>query len=255
MSEVEWRLDHVTIGGSSLPRLEAACRSHDMEPRYGGRHANGRTHMSQVTFADDTYLELISTVDAEATSQVWSKHIEEDGGACGWAIRVSDVTAATERLRAVGVDVDGPERYRREREDGTEIEWEMAVPEPWVYPILLRDHTPLASRVGSRSESVYRGIDRILVATESLEPHVTRLQDFFESASRPVVSSEPEWEVACFEQPSLTLLAPANSGWLRDRLARFGEGPISFHFGRGDGHVAHPRTGLGSQVMTRFTQD
>lgn len=249
MTDVGWRLDHVTIAGSVLSELETACRSHGMEPSYGGRHGDGQTHMAQVTFGDGTYLELISTVDDGASSPVWPGFIEDDGGACGWAVQVPDVAAATERLRALDIAVDGPDRYRREREDGTEVAWEMAVPGSWAYPILVADRTARERRLGPISEGPYRGIDRILLGVESLDPHVARLRELFDSAEKPERGREGERRVASFQHPPLTLMAPTGGGWLQDRLDRFGEAPLSFHFERGDGGVVDSRTWFGHRSI------
>jgi len=84
------RVDHVTIAGSHLASLEQAFTGVGLKPAYGGPHSNGITHMDLLSFADGSYIELISTLEPGQTSPLWHAHIAGDGGPCAWAVGVDD---------------------------------------------------------------------------------------------------------------------------------------------------------------------
>lgn len=165
------RLDHVTIAGLSLPRMEETFRRAGLETRYGGPHSNGATHMALLGFDDGSYIELISLVETGDVSPLWHRQIVEDGGPAAWAVVVEDINAEVDRLRALDVPVRGPVNYHRIRPDGVSVEWELAFPGEGppgaVLPFLIRDRSPRAVRVTpspSVAGSELAGVEAIVLA-------------------------------------------------------------------------------------------
>jgi hypothetical protein len=65
----DFRIDHVTIAGSSMKQMQAALSSVGIASVYGGAHTTGATEMALVSFPDGSYLELIALQqDATAAS-------------------------------------------------------------------------------------------------------------------------------------------------------------------------------------------
>ena len=125
--KIALKIDHVTIAGSTLARLEQAFANVGLVTDYGGPHSNGVTHMALLGFDDGSYIELISTMEAgRKDTDFWGEHIVQDGGPCAWAVYVEDVAAEAARVAQQGVTVSGPHYMNRSRPDGQLVEWELA---------------------------------------------------------------------------------------------------------------------------------
>src|SRR5207253_7654222 len=116
------RVDHVTVAGKDLRKMQGVLESVGLKSEYGGPHANRATEMALVSFPDGSYLELIAIqpkADAQAVAaHDWARQMEADAGPCAWAVRVKDMAAEIKRPQATGVAVSAPERRGRERPDG-----------------------------------------------------------------------------------------------------------------------------------------
>lgn len=233
------RIDHVTVAGPDLDRLTEAFSSAGLPVEYGGHHSNGVTHMSIVGFRDGSYVELISTRDAEATSPWWDKAIREGTGPCGWAIVVEDIEAATATLRDRGVAVDGPTGYQREREDGTIVEWDLTFlegEEPGArLPFLIADRTPRERRVqptGDLTSAPVSGVETVVLGVPDLSVAVDVFKTAF-GAAEPTrcECSELRAEVVSFPDLPVALARPEGDGWLADRVKRIGTSPAAYLFG------------------------
>ena len=144
-------IDHVTIAGSALARMQRVFAEVGLETDYGGLHSNGATHMALLGFADGSYVELISTFVAGTQSPLWGAHIAGDGGPCGWAVATDDPGLEAARLKGLGVPVRGPFPLNRRRADGALVEWDLVYVgdgEPGAtLPFLIKDRTPREWRV------------------------------------------------------------------------------------------------------------
>ena len=231
------QIDHVTIAGSDLDRLEAAFESVGIDPEYGGSHDEMPTHMSIVGFDDTTYIELIAK-DEVGTAPLWNDAIESNAGPCAWAARSSDIARDASRLDAAGVPVDGPDDYSRERPDGQLCRWKLAflgAGEPGsVLPFLIEDETPLERRVQptpSAAAAGFVGIDSVVIAVGDLETSVSTFRTAFEGAdptSRSVSSGPFAGSVASFPDLPVHLVEPTAGGALSERLDTIGDSPCAF---------------------------
>jgi hypothetical protein len=231
------RVDHVTIAGSHLASLEQAFTGVGLKPAYGGPHSNGITHMALLSFADGSYIELISTLEPGQTSPLWPAHIAGDGGPCAWAVGVDNVAAEAARLAALGVPVAGPTYLSRRRLDGVLVEWDLAFLGDQgpgaTLPFIIADRTPREWRVPPSTrvaEGELRGVAMVVLGVE----HLNRAVDLFQRVYGwpPPQTDEDAGlgaKLAHFPgTPVVLAAAPQKSGWLVERLARFGESPCAF---------------------------
>ena len=237
------KVDHVTIAGSQLGPLEQAFTGLGLKPAYGGPHSNGITHMALLSFADGSYVELISTLEPGQTSPLWPIHIAGDGGPCAWAVEVDDVAAEAARLAALGVPVAGPTYLNRRRPDGVLVEWDLAFLGDQgpgaTLPFIIKDRTPREWRVLPSTRAAEAGLWGVAMVVLGVE-HLDRSADLFRSvygwpAPRMDEDAGLGARLAHFPGTPVTLAAAlAGSGWLAERLAQFGESPCAFLLGVSD---------------------
>lgn len=254
---MDLQIDHVTIAGSNLDQLSQTFSQANLNPKYGGRHSNGATHMSVVGFRDGTYIELISTLNSDAESPWWNKQIHENGGPCAWAIEVDDINSISADLDKRGIIVDGPNRYKRTREDGTVVEWDLTTLGESelgsTLPFLISDRTPRERRVQSTEEvaaSPIRGIDTVIIGVSDINDAIKKFQSAFGL-------SEPTWSVnetlsatiASFSDQPVALAEPREKDWLFDRISIFGTCPIAYLLANSaDGEFEFENGAVGSFV-------
>src|SRR4051794_35372507 len=111
------KIDHATVAGHDLKKMQAALEAVGIPTVYGGPHANGVTEMALASFPDGSYLELIA-VQATAGPHAldrheWAQFLKTDGMPCGWAVQTKDLAADRQRLQAAGVTVSEPVRAGR----------------------------------------------------------------------------------------------------------------------------------------------
>src|SRR5487761_2752188 len=109
-------IDHVSVSGADLKRMQERLKAVGIPSQYGGLHANG------------AYLELIAIQpkpDAKALQEhYWSKQMRGNAGPTAWAVRVADVPAEAARLKAAGIQVFPLSRSGRTLPGGRRLEWE-----------------------------------------------------------------------------------------------------------------------------------
>ena len=235
---IQLTIDHVTIAGSTLATLEAGFAAIGLTTDYGGPHSNGVTHMSLLGFDDGSYIELISSMQPGQKDNVfWGEHIAGDGGPCAWAVYVEDVAAEADRMRRLGITVNGPNYYNRRRPDGQLVEWDLAFlgdkGAGATIPFIIKDITPCSLRVqpsAAVAGSVLTGIGQVVLGVESLPEAIALFQRLYYWAEPQVVDDANFGaKLAHFPESQVTLAAPlTGDDWLAARLARFGESPCAF---------------------------
>jgi len=231
-------IDHVTICGSHLERMRADFAAIGLRTVYGGRHANGMTHMDLLTFPDGSYVELIapfaSLAGAGGMMSGWVKLMEGDAGSGAWAVRSTDIHAETSRLRSAGVEVRGPEVGGRQRTDGTQLEWETAMVGPGsagsVLPFLIEDKTARDLRVPDPPASEIEGVGAVVIGVRDLKVSIAVFQRAFGLKDASMEEHRDFGAtLAHFAHSPVILALPTNaSSWLADRLDQFGECPAAF---------------------------
>jgi hypothetical protein len=230
-------VDHVTVATRDLDALSDAYTDAGLPATYGGEHSNGATHMSVVGFPDGSYVELISTVASASESPWWDKPIRADGGPCAWAVEVDNIETASDKLRSRGVTVEGPDTFRRERSDGTTVEWDLSflgTGDPGAtLPFLISDRTPRERRappVDGAQPAI--GVDTVVLGVSDLRGAAERFQSAFalDAPERDTLTSISA-EVSVFSDAPVALATPQDDGWFAERLDRFGPCPVAFLLG------------------------
>jgi len=244
LSAAQLTVDHATVAGTDLKKMEAALASIGIHAEYGGPHSNHATEMALASFPDGSYLELIaiqpSGDPAAVTAHYWSKWMKANAGPCAWAVRSEDVAAEVKRLQAAGVHMNGMQKSGRERPDGVRLDWEAAPvgsePNGTFFPFLIRDISAREKRAypsGKPAVTDFRGIARVVVAVHDLKAAIARYRAAY-GLPEPVQQSDAAFgaRLAFFPGTPVILAEPLNaSSWLTDRLKQVGESPCAFILG------------------------
>src|SRR6201986_1747924 len=153
LAAAQLKVDHATVCGADLKRMQAALTAVGIPSEYGGPHSNHATEMALTSFPDGSYLEQIAIQpkgDPKAIdAHEWSKQMKGNAGPCAWAVRPADMAAGGKRPPPP-VDVARPRRAGRSRPDGTRLDWETSqvgtMPRGTFFPFLIRDFTPREAR-------------------------------------------------------------------------------------------------------------
>jgi len=148
-SAADLRIDHVTVAGMDLKKMQANLAAVGIRSEYGGPHSNHATEMALTSFPDGSYLELIAVqpnADPKAVAaHYWSPKMKANAGPAAWAVRSADAAAEVKRLQAAGVTTSALTRSGRIRPDGKKLEWETVNvgpgPNGVFFPFVIRDFT------------------------------------------------------------------------------------------------------------------
>jgi hypothetical protein len=238
------KIDHATVAGRDVRKMQAALESIGIPTVYGGPHANGVTEMALASFPDGSYLEAIAVqpkADPAALDRhEWARFLKESSVICAWAVQSSDIAADRKRLQAAGVSVSEPVRAGRARPDGVRLEWETADLGGGIrgsfFPFLIRDFTPREQRAfpgGKPSNRDFSGVTRVVIAVRNLGAAVDQYRKAF-GLPEPLRQVDKDFgaQLAMFGGAGVVLAQPLGSGgWLDQRIERFGEGPCAFVLG------------------------
>ncbi len=167
-------------------------------------------------------------------SRFWPEMIAGNAGVCAWCVGVGDLAAESARLRKLGIPVDGPAAYWRQRPDGRKVEWDLSFTGEGspgsLLPFFIRDRTPRSLRSEPSPElaaSPLAGVGLILIAVSDLPAAVTLFRRIWKWDA-PQIQYDP-WlrgEVACFSRTPLALVQAAG-GDLLHRRERWGDLPAA----------------------------
>ncbi|MBT8241497.1 MAG: VOC family protein [Acidimicrobiia bacterium] len=128
------RLDHVVIGGTDLGLLVAWWkRETGLDPARGGAHEGFGTHNALIGMDDTSYVELIAHDPGQPNPgrprPFGLDELEPNSvQLCTLVLAVDDIAAATDEVRAAGLDPGPVTAMRRMRRDGVELKWQLAIP-------------------------------------------------------------------------------------------------------------------------------
>jgi catechol 2,3-dioxygenase-like lactoylglutathione lyase family enzyme len=237
----DFQIDHVTVAGSDIRKLQAGLAAIGIASVYGGAHINNTTEMALAPLPDGAYLELMAlrrNADPRLAGQhVWARFLKGDAGPCAWALREKDLPAEVRRLKAAGIQVSEPVASGRERPDGVRLDWETSDIGGGVrgafFPFLIHDLTSRDLRAfpqGKPAGGDFRGISRVVIAVRDLDAAIARYRRAY-ALPEPVRQTDPAFgaHLASFAGAPVVLAQPLDSdSWLYLRLDRFGESPCAF---------------------------
>jgi len=235
------KIDHVTIAGSDLKKMQAALAAVGLASVYGGAHTNHTTEMALVSFSDGSYLELMALqrgADPKLVEQhVWSRFLSADAGPCAWAVREPVLASEVQRLQTAGIQVAQPVKSGRQRPDGVRLEWATsdvgAETRGTLFPFLIQDFTPRDQRAfpqGKPGNRDFRGLGKVVIAVKDLDEALKRYHQAY-GVPPPIKQVDPEFgaHLALLGGVPVVLAQPlAPDSWLATRIDRFGEGPCAF---------------------------
>jgi hypothetical protein len=232
------KIDHVSIGWSSLKPLQDLFAAAGMSTEYGGPHSSGKTHMSLLGFRDGSYIELISKVKAGSATDVWKEQIDGDGGPCAWCVQSGDIAAEVSKAKSMGIPSSGPVAYTRKRPDGVLVEWDLGFlgeGDPGsTLPFLIKDRTPRGLRVKpsmsvSDSASPLSGVGVVVIAVADLQSASAQFRSLYGWNRMETAGAFIEGSILIrFSETPVVLATPSGPGWVSDRVSRFGSSPCAF---------------------------
>jgi len=241
MAAADLKIDHATVAGSNLKKMQSDLAGAGIESVYGGAHSNGATEMALVSFPDGSYLELMApqaNADPHAlAAHAWAKFLQEDAGPCAWAVREKDVAAEVKRLQNAGIAVSAPLRNGRQRPDGVHLDWETAQvgvePNGTFFPFLIHDFTPREQRCfphGKPTNKDFGGVTKVVIAVHDLEASIKRYRQAYDlpPAIKQVDTAFGAHLAMIGDAPVLLAQPLTQDTWLARRLAQFGEAPCAF---------------------------
>jgi catechol 2,3-dioxygenase-like lactoylglutathione lyase family enzyme len=233
-------IDHVIILVEDLDRGIEQYRRLGFTVTAGGKHPR-YTHNALVTFADGSYLELISFYEHPTSTNPseghrWFKHVGKGGGIIDYALAAPDLNSLLADADARGFTHGEATPGARKRLDDVELAWKssMAKDDPNVgaLPFLIEDVTDRELRVPSESathENTVRGIHSLLVAVQDLDAAVKRYCTMLdrEAPSGEGLPNIDDADGVYFMVGShrIDLATPTGGGPLADFLKERGDGP------------------------------
>ncbi len=229
------RIDHVSVAGASLATLRERLSHVGIPSEYGGKHSNGLTEMSLVSFPDGSYLELIApqTGAAIPATHQWAKMLASEGAPAAWAMRVKSIEAEVQRLRTAGVNVEVQPKTGRARPDGVALEWQTADLTGALFPFLIQDFTPRSDRAqpsGHPTTKDFDGVRYVVIAVQNLPDAIALYRKAF-NVPPPIKQVDTVWgaQLALLGGVPVILAAPVTpDSPLREHLGKFGESPVAF---------------------------
>lgn len=244
LSAADLRIDHVTVAGRDIRKLEANLAAVGLASVYGGAHHDQVTEMAMVSFPDGSYLETIALAphaDPHLVDRhVWAAFLKGDAGPCAWALRGQDLAGEVRHLRSAGIAVSTPLRAGRQRPDGTPLEWETANVGADVrgtfFPFLIHDFTARDLRAfpqGKPGNRDFRRVTRVVIAVRNLDAAIARYRQAFGlPAAIQQVDRSFGAQLALLGNAPVVLAQPLTAdSWLGKRLEEFGEAPCAFILG------------------------
>ncbi len=165
-------IDHIIVAVSDLEGAIASYRGLGFTVVPGGRHPVG-THNALISFADDSYIELIAFYQPNPQHRWWEP-LQKGGGLVDFCLRTDDLLGDTAAFRAAGVRIGEPQAQSRIRPDGYRLEWVFSLAADahrGVAPFLIRDETPREERVPREMTHANgaRGIGTVTVAVSDVD--------------------------------------------------------------------------------------
>ncbi len=244
-------LDHIVQIVADLGAAQTALGAMGLRAVAGGRHTQWGTR-NAVCHLGLPYIELLALEDRQvARTSPFGRAVlsEADRGDGIWrlALRTGDIERSAQAVREAGFRCAGPEPGRRQRPDGSIVQWSLAFPElpdsDLATPMLIDWHEPdrrrLANLIGlGIAEQAPRALIAC-VAVACRDPQATA--DFLHRALGLAVqevttqSYGSAWRASLRGGDIVLCGGPGAPPAVQDALAQRGERPFAVHLRAGSG--------------------
>ncbi len=243
LGAAQLQIDHVTVCGPDVKRMQAALTAIGIPSEYGGPHSNHATEMALTSFSDGSYMEQIAIQPQGEAKAIdlheWSKQMRGNAGPCAFAVRPTDMAAEVTRLQS-RIKVTAPERAGRDRPDGTRLDWETSQVGTMVrgtyFPFLIHDYSPREARAfpsGKPTTAEFSGVAKVVIAVRNLKDAIALYRETYE-LPEPERQTDQSFgaNLAWFEGTPVILAAATNppagaQSWLATRIELLGESPCA----------------------------
>ena len=164
-------IDHLVIVVRDLQQASKDYEHLGFTVVPGGKHPVG-SHNALISFADESYIELIAFY-REAVDHRWWDPLQEGERLVDYCMQTDDLRGDTRKLRDAGVAINDPVPWSRTRPDGYELKWILSLAagsHRGVAPFLIQDVTPREERIPRQFEhqNGTNGIDTVTVVVREL---------------------------------------------------------------------------------------
>jgi hypothetical protein len=241
---MQLKVDHAGICSYQLEPMQQAFAAIGLKTEYGGAHATGGTHNALLGFDDGSYIELIAARDPETMrgedTEQWTSLKPDMARACFWAVDVDDIGSSVQQLREAGLKIAGPQNGSRKKPDGTVLQWQTAAVNEGssadILPFFIQDKTPRSARI-QPSTSVkggdLHGIEIVVLGVKDLDAGIALYRRAY-GLPAPTLATDSQFgaKLAFFPGTPVLLASPVNeTSWIKNQIAKFGEGPIALLLG------------------------
>ena len=225
-------IDHVPFAATDLDAIVDRFESAGFDPTYGGEHPDAGTEMAALVLPNGSYLELVAPT--RENPAWWSDFFDYGdplAGPTDWCVETGSVHAECQRVIDYDIEVHGPSYGRRERPDGTLVEWDNAFLGPMdqhLLPFVVSDRTPREYRVPDSElyGSPVSGIAWVVLATDDIDDTVERFQRLYRFPTPDYDYDDEFGDIACFPGQDVVICEP-DGGRVADRVDTFGPCPVA----------------------------
>lgn len=165
-------IDHIVIVVRDLEESAKDYEKLGFTVVPGGKHPVG-SHNALISFADGSYIEIISYYRPSPDHRWWAP-LQKGEGLVDFCMQTDDLVADTQKFRNAGVHINDPVPWSRVRPDGYELKWVLSLAREGhrgVAPFLIQDVTPREERIPQKfdHQNGTRGIGAVTVAVEDVD--------------------------------------------------------------------------------------
>lgn len=226
-------IDHLVVVVKDLDRAAQDYEQLGFTVVPGGQHPVG-SHNALISFADGSYLEIISFY-REAVDHRWWEPLSKGERFVDFCFQTDDLRGDTKKLKDAGVSINDPVPWSRKRPDGYELKWLLSLAtggHRGVAPFLIEDVTPRAERIPQQFQhkNGVTGMAEVTVAVDEPEQVGKWYRALLGNAGEAVALSELGADGLGFQAGphALNFLTPRDpSSPLVDWLRIYGPSPYS----------------------------